>query len=120
MCRLSEAELYCVSTKMRMTFEFMQFEIGTSTRRYLPPSGTAGFDRCRVSGNKRLPAPPPRITASKLCLSGMRNWGEDIGKEGEFQEKSITHTCGEQKLNRIHSSRHNHSNLSYSYPLYSQ
>src|SRR5688572_11003582 len=44
----------------------MQFEIGTSTRRYLPPSGTAGFERCAVSGNKRVPAPPPRITASML------------------------------------------------------
>src|SRR5688572_26347773 len=44
----------------------MQFEIGTSTRRYLPPSGTAGFERWAVSGNKRVPAPPPRITASML------------------------------------------------------
>src|SRR6266851_2927152 len=71
MCRFSEAELYCVSTKMRITSELMQFEIGTSTSRYFPPSGTAGFERSRVSGNKRLPAPPPRITASRLCLSGI-------------------------------------------------
>ena len=30
---------------MRITSELMQFEIGTSTRRYFPPSGTAGFER---------------------------------------------------------------------------
>src|SRR5215813_7764891 len=79
MCLLSEAELYCVSTNIRITSELMQLEIGTSTRRYLPPSGTAGFDRSRVSGNKRLPAPPPRITASMLCLEGISR-AEDIGK----------------------------------------
>src|SRR6266705_4667785 len=71
MCRFSEAELYCVNTNMRITSELMQFEIGTSTRRYLPPSGTAGFDRCAVSGNRRLPAPPPRITANRFGLGGI-------------------------------------------------
>ena len=44
----------------------MQFETGTSIRRYFPPSGTAGFDRSRVSGNSREPAPPPSITATTL------------------------------------------------------
>src|ERR1700751_5901426 len=71
MWRFNDAELYCVSTNMRITSELMQFEIGTSTRRYLPPSGTAGLDRKAVSGNKRLPAPPPRITARRLCLEGI-------------------------------------------------
>src|SRR6185295_15459571 len=71
MWRLSDAELNCVSTKIRITSELMQLEIGTSTRRYLPPSGTAGFDRSLVSGNRRLPAPPPRITASSRCLSAI-------------------------------------------------
>src|SRR6266480_2942110 len=80
MCRLSDAELYCVSTNMRMTSELMQFEMGTSTSRYLPPKGTAGFDRCTVKGNRRLPAPPPRITARRFCLEGIKSWGEDIGK----------------------------------------
>src|SRR5258707_14355628 len=67
---------------MRMTSELMQFEMGTSTRRYLPPSGTAGFDRSRVSGKSRLPAPPPRITANRLRLEAIRDREEDIGKEG--------------------------------------
>src|SRR5438105_10745325 len=57
---------------MRMTSELMQFEIGTSTSRYFPPNGTAGFDRWAVSGNSRLPAPPPRITARRLCFEGIR------------------------------------------------
>src|SRR6185503_13150793 len=75
MCLFSDAELYCVSTNIRITSEFMQFDIGTSTRRYFPPRGTAGFDRSRVSGNRRLPAPPPRITASRLCLAGIGRGG---------------------------------------------
>src|SRR5437667_5373715 len=80
MCLFSEAELYCVNTNMRMTSELMQFEMGTSTRRYLPPSGTAGFERSRVNGNSRLPAPPPRITANNLRLEAIRVGCEDIGK----------------------------------------
>src|SRR2546426_12236371 len=80
MCLFKDAELYCVSTNMRMTSELMQFEIGTSTKRYLPPSGTAGFERSRVNGNSRLPAPPPRITANNLCLEAIRVGAEDIGK----------------------------------------
>src|SRR5215204_3673854 len=71
MCRLRDAELYCVSTNVRRTSELMQFESAISTSRYLPPSGTAGFDRCCVSGKRRLPAPPPRITAKSLGLAGI-------------------------------------------------
>ena len=33
----------------------MQLEMGMSTRRYLPPSGTAGLARSFVSGNRRVP-----------------------------------------------------------------
>src|SRR5215218_2645649 len=62
------AELYCVRTKMRSSPELMQFEIGTSTRRYLPASGTAGLARSVVSGKSRVPAPPPRMTASILSI----------------------------------------------------
>src|SRR5258708_29762603 len=80
MCLLSDAELYCVRTNMRKTSELMQFEMGTSTSRYFPPSGTAGFERSRVSGCRRLPAPPPRITASKFFLEAIRVGVEDIGK----------------------------------------
>lgn len=44
--------------------ELMQLDMGTSTRRYKPPIGTAGFALCLVSGYSRVPAPPPRIRAS--------------------------------------------------------
>src|SRR5712691_10883757 len=71
MCRFSEAELYWVKTKILSTSELMQFEIGISTRRYFPPTGTAGFERCCVNGKSRVPAPPPRITASKLCFAAI-------------------------------------------------
>src|SRR5256885_1741223 len=36
--------------------------------RYFPPSGTAGFERSFVSGNKRVPAPPPMTMASVRCV----------------------------------------------------
>src|SRR5215208_6561890 len=71
MCLLSDAELYCVSTNVRRMSELMQFESAMSTSRYLPPSGTAGFDRCCVSGKRRLPAPPPRITANSFGFAGI-------------------------------------------------
>src|SRR5215203_7083911 len=70
MCLLSEAELYCVSTKILRMSELMQFETGMSMSRYLPPSGTAGFERKSVSGDRRVPAPPPRITARIFGLFG--------------------------------------------------
>ena len=35
--------------------------IGMSISRYLPAKGTAGFARILVSGNSRVPRPPPRI-----------------------------------------------------------
>jgi hypothetical protein len=55
--------LNCVSTNMRLIPEFRQLEIGISTRRYFPAIGTAGLERLEVKGYKRVPAPPPRITA---------------------------------------------------------
>jgi hypothetical protein len=47
-------------------------EIGISTSRYLPAIGTAGFERLAVSGYKRVPAPPPKIT-DKISLDMMRD-----------------------------------------------
>jgi hypothetical protein len=44
--------------------ELRQLEIGISTSRYLPPIGTAGFERLAVNGYNLVPAPPPNITAS--------------------------------------------------------
>src|SRR3954470_395490 len=46
---------------MRLSPELMQLEIGISTRRYFPASGTAGLERSRVSGNRRVPCPPPMM-----------------------------------------------------------
>jgi hypothetical protein len=42
----------------------MQLLIGISTKRYLPAMGTAGLLRDEVKGDKRVPAPPPSITAT--------------------------------------------------------
>src|SRR5918912_4020276 len=70
MCLFKLAGLYCVSTKFLRMSELMQFEIGMSTSRYLPPSGTAGFERASVKGDRRVPAPPPRITARMFGLFG--------------------------------------------------
>ena len=41
----------------------MPLLIGMSIRRYLPPMGTAGLERERVSGKRRVPRPPPRMVA---------------------------------------------------------
>ncbi|MNT29362.1 hypothetical protein D3C71_1733200 [compost metagenome] len=67
MCLFKDAELYCVSTKILLYPEFKQFEIGISTKRYLPAIGTAGFERCSVKGYKRVPRPPPKTIETTLC-----------------------------------------------------
>ncbi len=46
----------------------MQFEIGMSTSRYFPASGTAGFARSFVRGNNRLPCPPPMMMDKTLLV----------------------------------------------------
>src|SRR5687767_11956328 len=105
MCRFSEAELYCVNTNVRRMSEFMQFESAISTRRYLPPSGTAGLERCCVSGKRRLPAPPPRITANSFGLAGI-TWspilisGGSCGGRGfarSFLCDLYTNTCADAR-----------------------
>jgi hypothetical protein len=53
---------------MRRSPELMQLEMGMSTSRYLPASGTAGFALSLVSGNNRFPWPPPMMTESTLLL----------------------------------------------------
>src|SRR5687768_15574173 len=68
MCRFREAELYMVSTNMRLIPELRQLEMGMSTNRYLPAMGTAGLERVAVNGNKRVPAPPPKITDNTSLL----------------------------------------------------
>src|SRR3989442_2175582 len=53
---------------MRRKPELMQLEMGMSTSRYLPARGTAGLARSLVSGNSRLPCPPPMMTESTLLV----------------------------------------------------
>ena len=68
MWRLSDAELNCVRTKMRRSSACRQLLIGMSMSRYLPPIGTAGFDRAWVSGKSRVPRPPPRMMTITSCM----------------------------------------------------
>ncbi len=63
MCLLSDALLNCVKIHMRLMLLLIQLLIGISTKRYLPAIGTAGLLRLDVSGDKREPAPPPKIIA---------------------------------------------------------
>src|ERR1700741_3661161 len=69
---LSDAELNCVSTKMRRMSACRQLLTGMSMSRYLPPIGTAGFDRSWVSGKSREPCPPPRISGRTSVLIAIR------------------------------------------------
>lgn len=71
MCLLSDAELNCVNTNIRLMPELMQFEIGISTKRYFPAIGTAGLLRLAVSGYNLVPAPPPRIIANVFFVAAV-------------------------------------------------
>lgn len=73
-CLCSEWDLYWVSTSMRRSPECRQLLRVKSIIRYLPPKGTAGFARYRVSGCSRSPAPPARMIA-KMFFS-MRDVSE--------------------------------------------
>src|ERR1700690_1917105 len=53
---------------MRRKRELMPLEMGMSTMRYLPASGTAGLARSLVSGNSRVPWPPPMMTQRTLLM----------------------------------------------------
>src|SRR5688572_18388225 len=55
---------------MRRISACRQLLIGTSMSLYLPPIGTAGFERVAVNGNNRLPWPPPRMMASVSLVIG--------------------------------------------------
>src|SRR6188508_1343240 len=72
---------------MRCRSEFRQLEIGMSTSRYLPASGTAGLERSFVSGKRRVPAPPPMMIASVLSvIEGQLEsciWGRGRGPHGQ-------------------------------------
>src|SRR5712692_10027493 len=58
--------------------------MGISIKRYLAPSGTAGFARSLVKGYSRVPAPPPKIMAntrftSNLCGTRLSSLAISVG-----------------------------------------
>ena len=61
-CVFRELDLNWVSTKIFDIRLLMAFDSGMSMSRYLPARGTAGLERDEVSGARRVPRPPPRIT----------------------------------------------------------
>ena len=74
--RISECDLYWVSTPMRRSPEFTQFDKAKSMIRYLPPKGTAGLARHLVRFIRREPAPPAstntnvrRVRSLAICGS---------------------------------------------------
>src|SRR5271166_6250730 len=73
MCRCRLTELNCVRTKMRFRPEWMQLDTGISISRYFPAIGTAGLLRDLVSGNKRVPRPPPRISETTRGMEPLLN-----------------------------------------------
>src|SRR5438093_11541081 len=87
MWRISDVLLNCVSTYMCLSPELMQLLIGISTMRYLPPSGTAGFERSFVSGKRRVPAPPPMMMASVLSV-GAERLLEVMGKKSNLESET--------------------------------
>src|SRR4051812_43633299 len=72
---------------MRRRFEFRQLLIGMSISRYLPPMGTAGFDRRSVSGKSRVPRPPPRMIASTSSM------GRSLSHGSGGVEKGLPGNC---------------------------
>ena len=54
---------------MLKTFEFTQLLSVKSIMRYLPAKGTAGLARFIVSGPRRRPSPPARMTALTFTYS---------------------------------------------------
>ena len=61
-CFWREWDLYWVSTRTRRNPESRQLLSVKSMIRYLPPNGTAGFARWAVSGYRREPTPPARMS----------------------------------------------------------
>src|SRR5919108_109702 len=82
---------------MRRRSACRQLLIGTSIRRYLPPIGTAGFERCWVRGKSREPCPPPRMIASTSFMS-LHDAHEEQNElenqdrnDGRFEKLSANH-----------------------------
>src|SRR5262245_3388804 len=104
MWRFSDAELNCVSTNMRRMLACRQPLTGTSISRYLPPIGTAGFDRVAVSGNRRDPWPPPRMIASvsDVMESDAFCNGEHEGCQGKVRVRRARARCEARCTSHAH------------------
>src|SRR6188508_1844717 len=85
MCRLSDAELNCVRTKMRRMSACRQLLIGMSISRYWPAIGTAGFERSWVSGKRRVPCPPPRMMARTSLFTNIGRANATSGDSATIQ-----------------------------------
>ena len=97
MCRSRLIALYCVSTNSLRTPLLRLLESVKSMIRYAPPKGTAGFARSRVSGSRRDPLPPARMTAITSYLIGNRSppLGPVVGQTAHILP------CGPGPLKRL-------------------
>ena len=64
----------------------MQLEMGMSTSRYLPASGTAGLERSLVSGKSRVPCAAAHDDESTLLMFGDMRLPCDIYIRNPFLE----------------------------------
>src|SRR5262249_36308380 len=86
----------------------MQLETGMSINRNFPAIGTAGLLRDLVSGNKRVPRPPPRI---KEMTRGITYLPEQIAAVGPklptsgILQRTICHRTRTQPRPRARSVR---------------
>ena|SRR5471030_515726 len=84
---------------MRRKPELMQLEMGMSTSRYFPASGTAGFARSFVSGNSRVPWPPPMMTQRTLLV--LSDWRPVCGIKFRRGEKFNSDFAAGQAAGKI-------------------
>src|SRR3989442_7167832 len=75
--------LYCVRTTILKKPALTRLESEKSSRRYVPPKGTAGFARSAVRGNSRLPSPPARtIVRARMVRYGTPLCHPEAAAEG--------------------------------------
>lgn len=74
----------------------IQLEIGISTNLYFPAMGTAGLLLLAVKGYKRVPAPPPRITAIVLFAADLLI--SLIYSLTEYDSKITVSSCTDQHI----------------------
>src|SRR5687768_3458594 len=78
------SDLYWVRARMLNRRLLIQLDRAKSTIRYIPPNGTAGLARSRVSGSSRVPLPPANRTVSTLSTIFLLGTG-DLGRLRDAQ-----------------------------------